>query len=654
MSKQDQPQFQQTIFETDQPATRDSEPMTCLGMTFPNDEERRKHFLGILREKLKDPEFRKIEGFPIGSDEDILALSDPPYYTACPNPFIAEFIKHYGKPYDPTTDRYRREPFAVDVSEGKTNPLYKAHGYHTKVPHLAIVPSILHYTRPGDIVLDGFAGSGMTAVAAQWCGSAPAAYRFELEQEWQKAGIGKPEWGARRAIAGDLSPVASFIAAGYNLPFDVAAFEQAARLLAEVEREIGWMYQTLHVEPASSRLFDLIGFPRSRQDLGSTQIKTTDDLAGITKFTQRRGDLPHWQLPGSFYFLTFNTHQRRELSPESRQVMLDALSYFDGQRLRLTAAVVMPDHVHAVIQPREKSAGLYWDLADLMHSVKSYSANRVNQIEKTAGTPVWQTETYDRIIRDERELRFTLQYIASNPVVAGLANDALDYSWFKIGDKVKEAGWKPAPLRKIEYTVWSEVFSCPECVGELVFLEEALDADTKRVREAFPCPHCGVKLTKKRLDWFYELRYDAVTGQSRRVSRRRPVLIRYRVGSQVFEKQPDADDLALLQRIEQMPLPLEVPTDPLPYMHMTHERARMDLAGITHIHHFFLPRQAQALGLLWRKAHAEADASLRRMLLFFVEQAIWGMSVLARYAPTPLLASQSVSDWCLLRCVPNC
>jgi len=48
-------------------------------MTFPNDEERREHFLGILREKLKDPEFRKIEGFPIGSDEDILALSDPPY-----------------------------------------------------------------------------------------------------------------------------------------------------------------------------------------------------------------------------------------------------------------------------------------------------------------------------------------------------------------------------------------------------------------------------------------------------------------------------------------------------------------------------------------------------------------------------------------------
>ena len=61
-----------------------STPVECLGMTFHNDEARRTYFTDKLREKLKDPEFRKIEGFPIGKDEDILALSDPPYYTACP------------------------------------------------------------------------------------------------------------------------------------------------------------------------------------------------------------------------------------------------------------------------------------------------------------------------------------------------------------------------------------------------------------------------------------------------------------------------------------------------------------------------------------------------------------------------------------------
>ena len=72
---------------------KDEGPVTCLGMTFENDQERREYFTEILRQKL--PELKKIEGYPIGEDEDILALSDPPYYTACPNPFINDFIKEW-------------------------------------------------------------------------------------------------------------------------------------------------------------------------------------------------------------------------------------------------------------------------------------------------------------------------------------------------------------------------------------------------------------------------------------------------------------------------------------------------------------------------------------------------------------------------------
>ena len=153
------------------PRNGNSGPVECLGQTFASDDARREHFLELLAEKLQDPEFRKQEGFPKGTDAAILAMSDPPYYTACPNPWLAEFVAHYGKPYDPAAN-YSREPLAVDVSVGKTDAIYKAHSYHTKVPHLAIVPSILHYTEPGDVVLDGFAGSGMTGVAAQWCGTA--------------------------------------------------------------------------------------------------------------------------------------------------------------------------------------------------------------------------------------------------------------------------------------------------------------------------------------------------------------------------------------------------------------------------------------------------------------------------------------------------
>ena len=59
---------QKTFVTNDQ-----GDPVECLGMTFPNDQARREYFLAKLKEKLQDPEFRKIEGFPIGEDEDILA-----------------------------------------------------------------------------------------------------------------------------------------------------------------------------------------------------------------------------------------------------------------------------------------------------------------------------------------------------------------------------------------------------------------------------------------------------------------------------------------------------------------------------------------------------------------------------------------------------
>jgi hypothetical protein len=230
-------------------------PVECLGMTFENDDTRREHFLGILREKLKDPEFRKIEGFPLGEDEDILALSDPPYYTACPNPFISEFVRLYGKLYEPETDYYHREPFAVDVSVGKTDVLYRAHGYHTKVPHLAIVPSIMHYTELGDIILDGFCGSGMTGVAAQWCSCASESYRRELETTFDAEQETRPVWGLRRVILNDLAPAATAISANYNIPFDFHTFVAIAQaLLNELVEELGWMYETHHTDGRLGRI----------------------------------------------------------------------------------------------------------------------------------------------------------------------------------------------------------------------------------------------------------------------------------------------------------------------------------------------------------------------------------------------------------------
>ncbi len=162
---------------------------------------------------------RDIDGFPIGTDEDILALSNPPYYTACPNPYIKDFIEEHGKPYDEDTDTYNRDPFVGDVSEGKTEPIYLAHTYHTKVPPKAIEHYIKHYTEEEDLVFDGFCGTGMTGVAAQNVN--------------------------RKPILSDLSPIATFISQNLNNLPEYSKYDNVIKkVLTQVVEECGWMYET--------------------------------------------------------------------------------------------------------------------------------------------------------------------------------------------------------------------------------------------------------------------------------------------------------------------------------------------------------------------------------------------------------------------------
>ena len=235
-------------------------PVVCLGMEFPDDEARREHFRAELRRRL--PELRQVEGFPLGDDDDIVRLSDPPYYTACPNPWLGDFIAQWEEEKKQLEAEGKRkgdaevmEPYASDVSEGKNNPIYNAHSYHTKVPHPAIMRYILHYTQPGDIVLDGFAGTGMTGVAAQMCGNPESKLREKIEAEAQELGYARPEWGARHAVLGDLSPVASFIAYNYNTPVNTRRFAaEARRVLVEVEEECGWMYETLCADGSKGKI----------------------------------------------------------------------------------------------------------------------------------------------------------------------------------------------------------------------------------------------------------------------------------------------------------------------------------------------------------------------------------------------------------------
>ena len=183
---------------------------------------------------------RSHPGAPLGENADVLAMSLPPYATACPNPDLTEWLQTTKAEGAADRGYVDPGPFTTDISEGKSSLFYKAHSYPTKVPHEAIMRFLLHYTEPGDVVLDGFCGTGMTGVAAQACGAPTGGERREIEQE-----MGEVNWGYRRAVLADLSPSATFIAAGLNLPVDAKAFDRrSAELLNEFEAQWGWMYRT--------------------------------------------------------------------------------------------------------------------------------------------------------------------------------------------------------------------------------------------------------------------------------------------------------------------------------------------------------------------------------------------------------------------------
>jgi putative DNA methylase len=91
-----------------------------------------------------------------------------------------------------------------------------------------------------------------------------------------------------------------------------------------------------------------------------------------------------------------------------------ALLHFDGLRYRLIAWVVMPNHVHVLIETIPGHA-----LSDIIHSSKSFTAKAANRILKRTGV-FWEQEYFDRVIRDENHFWNAVSYIQENPVKAGL------------------------------------------------------------------------------------------------------------------------------------------------------------------------------------------------------------------------------------------
>ncbi len=191
-----------------------------------------------------------------------------------------------------------------------------------------------------------------------------------------------------------------------------------------------------------------------------------------------RGYLPHVDVPGLIQSITFrladslphdvldrlagekldDAERRKRIDafldaghgecllarPETAQIVEDALLHFDGERYRLIAWCVMPNHVHVLIETR---AG--HPLAEVIHSWKSFTAKEINKALGRSGE-IWQREYFDRYIRDDRHLQAAVNYIEENPVKAKLVTSAEDWR-FSSAARREKAGGTPALLGMLKW-----------------------------------------------------------------------------------------------------------------------------------------------------------------------------------------------------------
>jgi len=329
--------------------------------------------------------------------------------------------------------------------------------YVVQTATTAIERCLLMTTDPGDLVLDPTCGSGTTAYVAE-------------------------QWG-RRWITVDTSRVALALARtrlmAAKYPYYLLA-DSAEGIKKEME--VSGTAILAVKEKVRGMGFQPMDHLNHRQDADATEADATshgqDARATEGSLVIRQGAyLPHWTCEGATYSVAFRLadslpepiveawklerdkiasnaqSQNRALTEHEEKrlrhlysekvekyldaghgecwlkdgriavIVRDALRHFDNQRYDIVAWCVMPNHVHAVVRPK---AG--HDLSGILHSWKSFTANRINQMLGRTGA-VWQAESYDHLIRDEQDFQHAVAYVLDNPKAAGLE----DWPWCGMG-----------------------------------------------------------------------------------------------------------------------------------------------------------------------------------------------------------------------------
>jgi REP element-mobilizing transposase RayT len=179
-------------------------------------------------------------------------------------------------------------------------------------------------------------------------------------------------------------------------------------------------------------------------------MESKDRLKPVTGFRFSRRILPHFEIPGSIYFITFSTLNRFHLSDSAKEIVLSSFRFYNGKKYSLHVCVIMDDHAHCILQPMQVSnkvqarspvqlntlvpAVEYYSLAQIAHSIKSYSANRLQKMSNHKQR-IWQDENFDRIVRDSEKYAQKMNYVIYNPVKAGFVEQPGDYKWLFFGEK---------------------------------------------------------------------------------------------------------------------------------------------------------------------------------------------------------------------------
>ena len=140
------------------------------------------------------------------------------------------------------------------------------------------------------------------------------------------------------------------------------------------------------------------------------------------KITKRH--LPHFQLEDSVYFVTFRA-LKHNLSKSDQKIIYDHILLGDRKYYSLIAFVIIPNHVHLLLQ-----SDFGFDISTIMKGIKDVSAKKINQNNSTSGS-IWLNESFDRIIRNDSELFEKLKYMLDNPVKWNLITNGWDYEgWY--------------------------------------------------------------------------------------------------------------------------------------------------------------------------------------------------------------------------------